>query len=68
MEKNYKLFPANLMDFKYDEDIEWLVVTSRDWDANIIAGKCFSAFSVAAAYCIKNPFIDFVITIVQKGF
>jgi len=62
MEKNYKLFPANLMDFRYDEDIEWLVVISNNWDANIIVGPAFSTFFVAAAYCTENPSIDFVIT------
>jgi len=62
MKKNYRLFPENLMDFRYDEDIEWLVVSSSDWDLNIIVGPAFSTFSVAAAYCAENPSTNFVIT------
>lgn len=59
---NYTFFPENLVDFRYDENITWLVTDRRDWDNNIISGLTFSSFSVATAYCRENPSINFIIT------
>ena len=59
---NYTVFPKNLIDSRYDEDIIWLVVPRQDWENNIIAGASFSFFSVATAYCRENPSKYFIIT------
>jgi len=59
---NYKFFPANLIDSRYDENITWFVLDRRDWDNNIVSGLVFSSFSVAIAYCNENSSTDFVIT------
>lgn len=59
---NYTFFPENLADFRYDENITFLVVDQRDWKNNIISGSIFSSFSVAIAYCKENPSANFVIT------
>ena len=44
MKKNYKLFPANLINLKYDENITWLVIPQQDWKNNIVSGLTFSSF------------------------
>ena len=59
---NYTFFPENLVNFRYDEDITWLVVPQQDWKNNIVSGVTFSSFSVATAYCRENLSMNFVIT------
>lgn len=58
---NYKFFPENLIEHRYDEDITWFVVDKRDFEWGIFSGPTFSSFSVAIQYCRENPDMNFVI-------
>ena len=59
---NYKFFPENLIELRYEDSISWLVVNIKDWKENLIVGPTFSAFSVAILYCLEHPSKNFVIT------
>lgn len=59
---NVRFYPQGLENERYEEDMEWLVVTKKDWDQNIIFGKSFSEFSVACQYAREHSDTDFVLT------
>ena len=60
---NYKLFPENIADFRYEKGIQYMVVTEKNFNDGIMIGYISSFFSVAIQYCSAHPNNNFVITI-----
>lgn len=61
---NVTFYPEGIENERYEEDMEdvnWLVVSEKDWEDNFIVGKSFS-FSVACLYACEHPDTNFVIT------
>ena len=64
-------FPANvtfstpdLPNYRYEEDLVWLMVTEKNWNDGVIFGKSFNYFSVAMAYAHEHNDQNFVVTLV----
>ncbi len=62
--KNFTFSPENAPDFRYEEDLTWLVVEKEEWDLGGVFGKSFSSFSVACLYALEHKDKEFVITLV----
>lgn len=60
---NFRLYPdEGIAEFRYDDDIEYLVVNEKDWENNIIFGFSTTSYSVACQYAREHNDSNWVIT------
>lgn len=59
---NFRLYPdEGIAEFRYDDDIEYLVVNEKDWENNIIFGFSTTSYSVACQYAREHNDANWVI-------
>lgn len=59
---NFRLYPdEGIAEFRYDDDIEYLVVNEKDWEQNIIFGFSTHYYSVACQYAREHADDNWVI-------
>lgn len=62
---NYRHYPDDgIVNFRDEEDIEYLVVNEKDWEQNIIFGFSSTSYSVACQYAREHKEDNWVITCV----
>jgi len=62
---NFRHYPDDgIVEFRYEDDIEYLVVTEKDWDEGMIVGFYTHYYSVARQYCNEHSNENFIITLV----
>ena len=60
---NFRLYPdEGIAEFRYDDDVEYLVVNEKDWENNIIFGFSTTSYSVACQYAREHNDSNWVIT------
>ena len=59
---NYRHYPNDsIIEDRYDDDIEYLVVNEKDWEQNIIFGFSTTSYSIARAYAREHSDENWVI-------
>lgn len=60
---NFRHYPdEGIAEFRYDDDIEYLVVNEKDWENNIIFGFSTTSYAVACQYAREHSDANWVIT------
>lgn len=60
---NYRHYPDDgIVNFRDEEDIEYLVVNEKDWEMNIIYGFSTHYYSLARLYACQHSEDNWVIT------
>jgi len=63
MIENFRLYPdEGIEDFRFDEDVEYLVVNEKDWEQNIIFGFSTTSYAIARIYAREHKDDNWVIT------
>lgn len=59
---NFRLYPdEGIAEFRYDDDVEYLVVNEKDWEQNIIFGFSSTSYSIACQYAREHKDENWVI-------
>lgn len=61
--ENVTFSPKNVANFRYEEDLVWIVIKKKDFDNGLFFGKTFSYFSVACQYAREYPDTEWVISL-----
>ena len=60
---NFRLYPdEGIAEFRYDDDVEYLVENEKDWEQNIIFGFSSTSYSIACQYAREHADDNWVIT------
>ena len=59
---NFRHYPDDgIKEFRFEDDIEYLVVSEKYWENNIIFGISTTSYSVACAYAREHSETNWVI-------
>ena len=62
---NVRFYPdEGIKEFRFDEDIEYLVVSEENWEKNVIFGFSSTSFAVACQYAYQHGDTNWVITVI----
>lgn len=62
---NYRFYPdESIAEFRYDDDVEYLVVNEKDWEQNIIFGFSSTSYGIACLYAREHADENWVITLI----
>ena len=62
---NYRHYPdESIAEFRYDDDVEYLVVNEKDWEQNIIVGFSSTSYGIACLYAREHADENWVITLI----
>lgn len=60
---NFRHYPdEGIIEFRDEDDIEYIVVSEEDWDQNIISGFSTHYYSIACQYAREHANDNWVIT------
>ena len=59
---NFRHYPDDgIVDFRYDDDIEYIVISEKDWEEGFFFGFTSTSYSVARQYAIEHPEKNWII-------
>jgi len=62
---NFSHYPDDgIVELRYEDDIEYLIVAKKDWDEGRIFGFSTHYYSVARQYCNEHSDKEFIITLI----